>query len=132
MKLAEYFENTKGRGVISTSDKEGNVNAAIYATPHMMEEGQIAFIMRDKLTHKNITENPYAAYLFIAEGAGFKGVRLYLEKTKEEQNSEKIEELSRRKGKYTEEAELAPKFLVYFNVKKILPLIGAGDPGVIA
>ena len=130
MKLAQYFENNKGRGIISTSDKEGNVNAAVYASPHMMEDGQIAFIMRDKLTHKNISENPYAAYLFMAEGAGFGGVRLYLEKVKEEQDSEKLKELSRRKRKYSEEEEVAPKFLVYFKVNKILPLIGAGDPGV--
>ncbi len=128
MTLAEYFANNKGRGIISTSDREGRVNAAVYATPHFMEDGQIAFIMRDRLTHKNIGENPYAAYLFTAEGGG--GVRLYLEKTKEDQDSAKIEELHRRKRSYAEEEELGPKFLVYFKVNKILPLIGAGDPGV--
>ncbi len=130
MNLAEYFNSNRGRGIISTADREGKVNAAVYATPHFMDDGQIAFIMRDRLTHKNITENPFAAYLFIIEGERSSGVRLYLEKTAEEQDSAKLEELHRRKRSYTEEEELGPKYLVYFKVVKILPLIGAGDPGV--
>jgi hypothetical protein len=132
MKIAEYFEKNKGRGILSTADSAGNVNAAVYAKPHMMEDGQIAFIMRDRLTHSNISENPNAAYLFMAEGIGFTGLRLYLEKTAEERDTPKIEELHRRKRSYEEDEELGPKFLVYFRIKKILPLIGSDDPGVTA
>jgi len=130
MKLKEYFESRKGRGVISTANKEGDVNSAIYATPHFMEEGEIAFIMRDRLTHKNVVDNPKASYLFVEDGAGVSGIRLYLEKVKEEVNTAIIDELSRRKVRQEEEQELAPKYLVYFIVTKILPLIGDGDPGV--
>jgi hypothetical protein len=130
MTLKEYFATNKGRGIIATADAEGNVNAAVYAIPHMMESGQIAFIMRDKLTHKNITENPKAAYLFEIVGDGVCGIRLYIEKIKEEQDSPKLEELRRRKHSSAEENEMSPKFLVYFKVNKILPLLGDGDPGV--
>lgn len=132
MKITDYFEKNKGRGVLSTADAAGNVNAAVYAKPHFMEDGQIAFIMRDRLTHSNTLENPGAAYLFMAEGIGFTGLRLYLEKTAEERDTAKIEELHRRKRSYEEDEELGPKFLVYFRIKKILPLIGDGDPGVTA
>ncbi len=130
MKIADYFEKNKGRGILSTADAAGNVNAAVYAKPHMMEDGQVAFIMRDRLTHSNTLENPSAAYLFMAEGIGFTGLRLYLEKTAEERDTAKIEELHRRKRSYEEDEELGPKFLVYFRIKKILPLIGDADPGV--
>lgn len=130
MILSEYFEQNKGRGILSTADKSGKVNAAVYATPHLMEDSQLAFIMRDRLTHSNIKENPYAVYLFMAEGKGFGGLRLYLEKTSEEADTPKIEELHRRKRSYDEEQELGPKFLVSFKVTKILPLIGSSDPGV--
>jgi hypothetical protein len=130
MKVQEYFTNNKGRGVLSTADSAGNVNAAVYATPHMMEDNQIAFIMRDRLSHSNLQENPSASFLFMAEGKGFSGVRLYLEKTAEEQDTPKIEELNRRKGSYDEENEMSSRFLVYFTIRKILPLIGSGDPGV--
>lgn len=130
MNLKEYFSDTKGMGILSTADKNGKVNAAVYATPHFMDEGQIAFIMRDRLTHKNIQENSKAAYLFIEEGTRSSGIRLYLEKTHEEEDAQKLEELHRRKRSYAEEEELGPKFLVYFTVSQILPLIGGGDSGI--
>ncbi|MBM9604019.1 pyridoxamine 5'-phosphate oxidase family protein [Desulfopila inferna] len=129
MKLQDFFETNSGRGVLSTADGAGNVDAAVYATPHFMEDQQIAFIMREKLSHSNLQENPKAAYLFMTEGKGVSGIRLYLEKTSEEQDSAKIEEIYRRKGKYEENKE-AVRHLVYFKVNKILPLVGSGDPEV--
>jgi hypothetical protein len=130
MTLKEYFAQNRGRGIIATADMEGNVNAAVYATPHILENGQVAFIMRDKLTHKNITDNPKAAYLFEVAGEGVSGIRLYLEKTAEEQDSPKLEELRRRKHNSAEEDGMSPKFLVYFKINRILPLLGDGNPGV--
>ncbi len=130
MTLQEYFNDNNGRGILSTADSSGQVNAAVYAVPHMMEDGQIAFIMRERLSHENLQSNPHAAYLFMAEGTGFKGLRLYLEKISEEKNTPKIEELHRRKRSYEENEELGAKYLVYFRVTKILPLIGSDDPGV--
>ena len=122
--LKDYFENTSGMGVMATADKEGKVNAAIYSRPHFLEDGSIAFIMRDRLTHHNLQSNPYAAYLFVEEGPGYKGKRLYLRKIGEEENSELIQSLIRRE--YRNEKS-GSRFLVAFQVDKVLPLIGAGD-----
>ena len=122
--LKDYFENTMGIGVMSTADKEGKVNAAIYARPHFLEDGSIGFIMADRLTHNNLQSNPYAAYLFVEEGPGYKGKRLYISKIGEEENSELIQSLIRRE--YRSEKP-GSRFLVAFQVDKVLPLIGAGD-----
>jgi len=122
--LKRYFENTKGMGVIATADKKGKVDAAIYSRPHFLEDGSIAFIMRDRLTHHNLQSNPYAAYLFVEEGPGYKGKRLYLRKIREEENSELIQSLSRREY---ENEKPGSRFLLAFQVDKVLPLIGAGD-----
>ena len=65
MELEDYFKKTKGTGVLATSDKYGKVNAAVYARPHFLEDGALAFIMRDRLTHHNLESNPNAAYLFV-------------------------------------------------------------------
>ncbi|PIP37063.1 MAG: pyridoxamine 5'-phosphate oxidase [Desulfobacterales bacterium CG23_combo_of_CG06-09_8_20_14_all_52_9] len=116
-----YFEETRGIGVLATADAEGNVNAAVYARPHVMENGTLAFIMRDRLTHHNLQSNPKAAYLFMEEGKGYKGIRLHLQKVREEQDPEKIERFRRRQ--YVSEKDEA-RFLVYFKVEKELPLIG--------
>ena len=54
MDLKEYFENTKGVGVLATADSDGKVDAAIYARPHFMDDGTLAVISRDRLTHHNL------------------------------------------------------------------------------
>ncbi|MDF1613678.1 pyridoxamine 5'-phosphate oxidase family protein [Desulfurivibrio dismutans] len=127
MKLQEYFATTSGRGVLATAAADGKVNAAVYSSPHFLEEGSVAFVMRDRLTHRNLQENPYATFLFIEEGSAGRGVRLYLKKTREENDPEKIKGLKRRHLTPAEDQALGQTFLVFLAVEKILPLVGA-DP----
>ena len=128
MELKDYFENQQGVGVLSTADSEGNVNAAIYARPHVMDDGSVAMIMRDRLSHLNLQSNPKAAYLFMEDAPpGFKGKRLYLQKIKEEQDQERINELRRRCYQNEDELNKEAMFLVYFRILKELPLIGDGQ-----
>lgn len=128
MKLSEYFEKTAGRGVLATSDVHGAVNVAIYARPHFVDEETVAFIMADRLTHKYLQSNPRAAYLFMESGEKYVGKRLYLTKIKEEENPALIDKMRRRKA-YSAPAEdrTEKKYLVYFYIEKILPLIATHD-----
>lgn len=130
MHIQEYFENRQGVGVLSTADSDGKVDAAIYAKPHVLANGTIAFIMRDRLTHKNITANPHAVYLFIENAGGYKGVRLFLKKVREDDDAELIKQMTRRCLTPEEDAAKGPKFLVYFEVEKILNLIGGDSPDI--
>jgi len=124
--LKDYFENKKGIGVLSTADKDGKVDSALYSRPHVMEDGTLAFIMRDRLTHKNVTENSRAAYLFVETGAGYSGKRLFLTKVREEVDSELLYEL-RRRSYPPEKDQRDPKFLVFFKLDEELPLVGSGE-----
>lgn len=126
MTLEAYFEEKKGFGILSTADGEGRVNAAVYSRPHVMGDGTVAFIMWDRLTHSNISSNPHAVFLFREDGPGYKGKRLYLTKTREEENSELLQSL-RRKSPSPEKDARESKFLVFFEVYKELPLIGPGE-----
>lgn len=123
MKLKEYFESAKGVGVLATADGDGKVDAAIYARPHFMEDGTLAFIMRERLTHHNLESNPHAAFLFIEEGPGYKGKRLFMTKVREEKDTELLYSLRRRQ--YPNDTQEA-KFLVFFKLDQELPLVGAG------
>jgi len=125
MELKKYFEDAKGTGVMATADGDGKVNAAVYAKPHFMEDGSIAFIMADRLTHHNLQSNGRAAYLFLEDGPGYKGKRLHLTMLREEQDSELLYSIRSRKYPPKEE-EGKPRFLVFFRIEKELPLIGAG------
>ena len=119
--LQEYFETAKGLGVLATADSAGKVDAAIYSRPHFLEEGTMTFIMRDRLTHHNLQSNPSATFLFIEEGKGYHGKRLFLKKVREENNPELIRKIKRRT--FTDDNETLA-FLVYFSLVKELPLIG--------
>ena len=126
MDLLKYFKGVKGHGVLATADVDGKVDAAIFASPHIMEEGVVAFIMPDRLTHHNLQSNPHAAYLFTEDGPGYKGLRLFLTKKREEEDSELLHSIRRKKYATEKGEEEASRFLVFFKVDKVLPLIGAG------
>ena len=126
MKFGDYFENTSGVGVLSTADDKGKVNAAIYGRPHVVDEDTVAFIASDRLTHANLKTNSSAIYIFKEDGS-YKGYRLYLTKTHEEKDSPLIENIRRKKYKGIGlKDNTESKFLIYFKVDKVLPLIGDG------
>ena len=130
MGLREYFENAKGIGVLATADADGKVNVAVYSRPHFLgdDDAEVAFIMNDRLSHDNVVSNPQAAYMFIEETAGYVGKRLFLTRTREETDMEKIQSIRRRNlPPDCDEGDTKKKFLVYFRVDGIRPLIGTGD-----
>ena len=127
MKLSEYFEKREGVGVLATADAVGKLDAAVYGRPHFFDEETVAFISAEKLTHANLQSNPHAVYLF-KEMDRYEGRRLYLTKIREEKDSPLIEEIRRKKypeveGKY----KTGPKYLIYFHLDKVLPLIGGKE-----
>ena len=122
MDLKNYFENTAGKGILATADSDGNVDIAIYARPHVIDETTVAFIMNERLSYRNITSNPKAAYLFLEDTPGYKGKRLYLTKTKEETDAELINSMRKKPDKYQESD--SEKHLVYFVVDKIRGIVG--------
>lgn len=128
MSLSEYFEHVDGIGILSTSDADGNIDSAIYARPHVVDENTVDFIMGDRRSHDNVTSNPHAAYLFVerneGEGAGgYNGLRLYLTKTGEETDPKRIDAVRRRSRK-GEDMAGKKTFLVRFKVDEARRLVG--------
>jgi hypothetical protein len=130
MGLREYFENAKGTGVLATADADGKVNVAIYSRPHFLadDDQQLSFIMNDRLSHDNLESNAQAAYLFIEDTEGYVGKRLFLTKTSEETDPEKIRSIRRRNlPPECDEGAVKKQFLVHFRVDGVRPLIGTEE-----
>lgn len=123
MSLAEYFENTKGLGVLATSDADGNVDIAVYSRPYIIDENTIAFSMLEKQSYSNIQSNPKAAYMFVEQSEGYTGKRLHLTKTGEETDEERIKQIRQQHSK-AKDYEDKVRHLFYFTVDKIRPLVG--------
>lgn len=125
MNLGEYFEQTKGNGILATADADGKVNVALYSRPHFMDDGTAAFIMAERLTRENLKTNPWAAYLFIESKEGYSGKRLYLKKVREEQNDELVSDIRRKREHIP--SKTGTRYIVYFEVVKVLPLVGSKE-----
>jgi hypothetical protein len=124
MGLTDYFETTEGTGILSTADSDGNVDSAIYAIPHIVDDETLVLVMTDKLSHANLQTNPKATYMFIEKAQGYKGKRLYLQKIREENDPELVQSVRRRK-RYDDEGEaVSGSSAVYFKVVKTRPLVG--------
>ena len=123
MSLAEYFENTKGLGVLATSDADGNVDIAVYSRPYIIDENTIAFSMLEKQSYSNIQSNPKAAYMFVEQSEGYTGKRLHLTRTGEEKDPERIKQIRQQHSKSKDYGEKV-RHLIYFTVDKIRPLVG--------
>ncbi len=127
MNLNDYFESTRGLGILATADSDGNVNMAVYSRPHVIDDETIAFIMGDRRSHRNLLANPRASFLFREGDAGYAGMRLYIEKIREEKNSPLIDDLRRKKRAESAKVEDADRFLVFFRITGRRPLVGDSD-----
>ncbi len=127
MNLRDYFEQAEGFGILATADAQGHVDAAVYARPHVRDDGSVSLVMLDRLSHHNLQSNPCAAYLFLENGGRYQGVRLFLEKTGEETDPELISRFSRRCPHPEDRQDHGTKFLVTFRVTRMLKVLG-GDP----
>ena len=123
MKFSELFKR-EGRGVIATSNRQGEVNVAIYATPHVIDDETLAWGMTEGRTYNNVMENPNGAYLYMYAGAGYSGVRLRLKLKVIENSGDMLDNIkARTKEIVGPEAAAAVKHAAYFTVVEVRPLI---------
>jgi len=123
MKLHEMFP-AGGRGVIATSDSSGNVNTAVYAKPHIVDENTVAWGMTEGRTWACVKENPHAAYLYMNPGPGYSGVRLKLSLKEFRESGDMLETVKKHTAEIVSPAAAeAVKHVAYFEVEEVRPLI---------
>ncbi|HML76667.1 MAG TPA: pyridoxamine 5'-phosphate oxidase family protein [Anaerohalosphaeraceae bacterium] len=126
MTLAAYFEQHDGIGILATCDPDNLVDLAVYSKPVVIDETTVAFVMRQRISHKNLRANLNAAYMFIEKGPGYQGKRLYLTMQREETNRTVIESLRKKQPWIYPAGDDSEKFLVFFTINHIRPLVGDG------
>lgn len=124
MDLANYFKETDGIGVLGTCDPQNQVDLALYSKPIVIDETTLALVMKQRHSHRNLQENLKAAYLFLEKGPGYKGLRLHLTLLREEKNQSLIEALRKQQPCMFPKEDDSAKFLVFFTINQIRPLIG--------
>ncbi len=92
--LMEYFNRQPRLGVLSTSSKAGEVDAAYFGSPRMTDESTIVVALGKNRTLANLQENPLACFLIMEPGKTifeWKGLRVYMKMTACETSGDTID-----------------------------------------
>jgi len=129
--LVGYFNKRPRVGALSTSDKKGHVDSAIFGSIRLTDEHTAVMEIGNSTTLKNLTENPHAVFTIIEAAqalADWKGLRVYLELKKSETEGNALEhareELAKRAGAAAAKGIYAT---LTFEVTKVRPLIDRGQ-----
>jgi hypothetical protein len=127
----EYFNKTPRIGTLSTADKSGNVNSAVFGSPHMTDEKTVVMGLGKNRTLANLQENPHAVYLIMEPSADFvdwKGIRVYLEVQNIATIGPVLDTFKARMAKVAgEEAADMIHAMVSFSVTGVRPLVDMGQ-----
>jgi len=128
MTLKEYLERKTERA--SSHPRMLTVWSPQQYTQSLTSSMMAQCFRNEGKTHPELEKQSLCSYMFIEEGYGYKGIRLYLKKIKEDTDNALIDTMKRRHLTPEEDKAKGPKFLIHFRVDRILPLIGEGDTGI--
>lgn len=80
--VMEMFNKETRIGTLSTCNKNGDVNVAVFGSPQMVDENTVIMGIGKNRTFQYLKENPKAVFIVIEPGKSmleWKGARVYLE-----------------------------------------------------
>jgi len=129
--LMEYFNRQPRLGVLSTSNKAGEVDSAYFGSPRMIDESTIMVALGKNKTLANLQENPNACYMIMEPGKTlfeWKGLRIYMKMTACQTSGEDFDAI--KKQVIEKAGESAGKIIyaaVTFSVLNARPLADFGQ-----
>lgn len=120
--------NKKNRiGVLATSNKNGDVDTAVFGSPQMIDRDTVIMAIGDNRSYAYLQENPKASFIVVEPGdtpMEWNGVRLYLEAESLESYGELLDSLRQKIRKMAgDKSADAIKAAVRFKVVDVRPLI---------
>jgi hypothetical protein len=127
----DYFNKQPRIGILSTANKEGKVDAAIFGSPMMVDEKTVVMGLGENRTFTYLQENPNAVFTIVEEGEGFmdwKGLRVYLKMKEYATSGETLETYKKQVARAAgEDAAAMIHASVTFEVAEVRPLIDMGQ-----
>lgn len=129
--LMEYFNKQPRLGVLSTSNKAGEVDSAYFGSSRMIDGSTMMVALGKNKTFANLQENPNACYMIMEPGKSifeWKGLRIYLKMTECQTSGDAVDMM---KKQITEKAGEAAGKMIYavvkFSVTSVRPLADFGQ-----
>lgn len=97
--LMHMFNSPDRLGTMSTSDKEGNLNAGVFNSLRMIDEQTAVMALGGNRSLRNLEKHPKAVFVFFEpdpDPLHWKGARVYMRVEKIEQEGELYDQLVRQ------------------------------------
>lgn len=125
--VMEMFNKESRIGVMATANKNGDVNAAVFGSPRMIDEETVIMAIGENRSFKYLQENPKASFIVVEPGespATWKGVRIYLKMDSYERYGEVLDSFRENIRKVAGDRSAdAIKAAIRFKVVDVRPLI---------
>ena len=143
--LMEYFNKGPRLGVLSTSSNDGQVDSAVFGSPHMIDEKTVLVATAKNRTFANLLENPNAVYIIIERRSDspteenmnmepgssvmdWKGIRVYMKMKEYKTSGEMLEMIRNQAANFVgEEAAKMIYAAMTFEIYEVRPLVDFGQ-----
>jgi len=130
-RLMDYFNKQPRLGVLSTANREGKVDAAVFGSPMMIDEKTVVMGLGKNRTFAYLQENPNAVFTIVEPGEtimDWKGLRVYLKMKESATSGETLDTYRKQIAAVVgEEAAAMIHAWVKFEVGEVRPLVDMGQ-----
>jgi hypothetical protein len=128
--LMELFNKWPRIGTLSTANKIGEVNVAVFGSPRMVDENTVVMGIGNNRSFRNLERNPKAVFIVMEPGQtvmDWRGARVYLEAVDMETEGKFYEEIKRGIAKAAgEEAADMIHAAIRFRITEVRPIVDVG------
>ncbi len=125
--LIELFNKWLRIGALSTANKEGDVNVAVFGSPRMVDENTVVMGIGENRSFRNLQRNPKAVFIVMEPGQTmmeWNGARVYLEAVDMETSGEFYNQI---KGSIAKAAGQQAADVIHaairFKIKEVRPIV---------
>jgi predicted pyridoxine 5'-phosphate oxidase superfamily flavin-nucleotide-binding protein len=128
--LMALFNKRPRIGTLSTADKTGEVNVAVFGSPQMIDENTVVMGIGENRSYRNLQRNPKAVFIVMEPGEtvmDWKGARVYLEAVDIETEGEFCDQIKRNIAKVAgKQAADMIQAAIRFRIEEVRPIVDRG------
>jgi hypothetical protein len=125
--LMALFNKQPRLGTLSTANKLGDVNVAVFGSPRMVDENTIVMGIGNNRSFRNLERNPKAAFIVMEPGktpSDWKGARVYLEAVDMETGGPFYEDITQNIAKqWGQQTADGVHAAIRFKITEVRPII---------
>lgn len=125
--LMALFNKQPRIGTLSTANKLGDVNVAVFGSPRMIDENTVVMGIGENRSFRNLQRNPKAVFVVMEPGEtvmDWKGARVYLEAIDIETSEEFYDKIKHNIAKAAgQQAADMIHTAIRFNITDVRPLV---------